>query len=71
MNADLLSNDSEKFLQGTGEVAEFESAVVDTYLSSEVRERMHFEFFNEEMWKFVNERYGCDQVIKRYYINNT
>ena len=29
---------------------------------------MHFEFINEEMWQFLKTRYGCDYVIKRYYM---
>jgi len=34
-----------------------------------VRERQDFELINEELWKFLSERYGCDTTIKRYYVN--
>lgn len=40
---------------------------MDTYLHKDVREKMHFEFVNEELWTFLSKRYGCDQVIKRFY----
>jgi len=33
-----------------------------------VREISDYEIFNEEMFTFVKERYGVDQIVKRYYI---
>jgi len=58
-----------KFLKGTGEGADLEADVVDRYLHKDARERTDFEFINEEMWKFLAERYGFDTTIKRYYVS--
>ena len=66
---EALLHHEEKFLKGTGTIAEFETEVFDKYLSKDVRERMQFEFINEEMWTFLKSKYGCDHVIKRYYIS--
>ena len=66
MNASLLHHE-ERFLKGTGQVNGFETEVVDTYLHEDVRERIHFEFVNEELWSFLSKRYGFDHTIKRYY----
>ena len=38
INADLLQTE-DKFLKGTGTIAEFETEVFDRYLSKDVRER--------------------------------
>ena len=65
-NQALLHQEA-KYLRGTGTLAGFETNVIDTYLSKDVRERQDFEFVNEEIWEFLNSRYGCDQVIKRFY----
>ena len=67
-NAGLLQQE-DMFLKGTGTIAGFEKDVMDTYLHKDTREKMHFEFFNKEIWDFLNSRYGCDQAIKRYYVN--
>lgn len=67
INADLLEGEA-KFLKGTGEIKDFESEVVDQYLKSDTRERMHFDFVSEELWNFLSQRYGCDHPIKRLYI---
>ena len=66
INAELLHSDA-KFLKGTGTLNGFETEVMDTYLHSAVRERINFEFVNEEIFLFLKEKYGCDQPIKRYY----
>ena len=65
-NADLLQTE-DKFLKGTGTVPGFESEIMDTYLHADKRERMHFEFVNEEIWQFLKSKYDCDQTIKRWY----
>ena len=31
-------------------------------------ERDAFEFWSEDLWNFVHDRYGCDHVIKRFYV---
>ena len=36
-------------------------------MKEDVKEGSDFEFCTEEMWQFVNSRYGSDFVIKRYY----
>lgn len=59
INADLLHTDP-KFLKGTGQLQDFESDVVDTYLDKDKRERIDYEFVNEEIWQFLKSRYGCD-----------
>ena len=68
INNDLLHHE-EKYLKGTGTINDFETDVFDKYLSKEKREKQHFEFINEEMWQFLKSKYGCDHVIKRYYIS--
>ena len=68
INSDLLHKEA-KFLKGTGTLAGFEHEVIDTYLHKDVRERVDFEFINEEMWTFLKEKYGCDTPIKRYYVS--
>ena len=67
-NAELLHKEA-KYLKGTGEVADFEADVMDTYLHEDVRENRQFEIINEEIWKFISSRYGQDTTIKRYYVN--
>ena len=51
-NSTLLHTD-DKYLQGTGELKEFESDVVDRYLKADVREMTDYEIFSEEMYQFV------------------
>ena len=68
INQKLLHHEQDKFLQGTGTINEFEADVFDRYLHKDVRERIDFEFINEELWQFLKSRYGCDYVIKRYYM---
>jgi len=58
-------------LKGTGKIVGLESNVVDTYLEKDVRERQHFEFVSEEIWEFLNTRYGSDHVIKRFYASKS
>ena len=65
-NADILNLD-EKYLKGTGKIKGFETAVMDTYLHKDMRERSNYEFLSEELWNFVKTRYGCDHEIKIYY----
>lgn len=68
-NVPLLHSEA-KYLKGTGEVKDFEAEVADTYLHKDTRERQHFEIINEEIWKFLSDRYGHDTIIKRYYANS-
>lgn len=56
-----------KFLKGTGTVEQFETIVVDKYLRSNIRERQDYKIINEELWKFLFEKYG-GSTIKRYSI---
>ena len=63
-NYEIL-NHGEKYLKGTGTIKGFETEVVDTYL---INDREKFEFWSEELWNFVMQRYGCDHVIKRFYV---
>ena len=65
-NAQILNLD-DKYLRGTGKIKGFETAVMDTYLHKEMRERTNYEFWSEELWNFVKDRYGCDHEIKRFY----
>ena len=67
-NVPLLHSEA-KYLKGTGEINDFEADVVDKYIHKDTRERSHFEIINEEIWKFLSDRYGTDTTIKRYYIN--
>lgn len=69
-NAELLETD-EKYLKGTGDLNDFEADVSDTYLRKDKFERTNFEFINEDLWKFLFERYGADQTIKRYYVSKS
>lgn len=65
-NEDFLHTE-DKFLKGTGELKGFEKEVFDTYLHKDKREKIDFEFISEELWNFLQTRYGCDQVVKRFY----
>lgn len=65
-NQKILQDDL-KFLKGTGTAKGFETDVYDTYLKEDAREATDFEYCTEEMWQFVNSRYGCDTAIKRFY----
>ena len=66
INQELLHQES-KFLKGTGTVTDMSSEVMDTYLHKDKREKMDFEFVNEEIWNFLNGKYGSDTAIKRFY----
>ena len=65
-NEELLNTD-DKYLVGTGDKAEFEKEVFDRYLIPNLREIADYEVYSEEMFTFVNEKYGIDLAIKRYY----
>lgn len=39
----------------------------DRYLSKTVRENMDYEIVIEELWEFLQSRYGCDYAILRAY----
>lgn len=65
-NAPLLQSEP-RYLKGTGKIAGFESEVIDTYLHKEVREKQDFEFISEEIWQTLNNGYGSDHTIKRFY----
>jgi hypothetical protein len=45
----------------------FEADVYDAYIQDKMREKMDFEYCTEEMWQFVNSRYGSDTTVKRFY----
>jgi hypothetical protein len=64
---EVLLDTKNAYLKGTGKLKEFESSVYDAYLNKEVRERMHYEVVTQELWDFLQSRYGCDHEIKRYY----
>ena len=68
VNTNLLHQEPE-FLKGTGEIADFETEVMDTYLHKDCMEPKDFEIINEQIWKFLSSRYGFDTTIKRYYIS--
>jgi hypothetical protein len=40
---------------------------MDTYIRNEVRETADYELFGQELWSFVNEKYGSDRAVKRFY----
>lgn len=65
-NQPLLFKEA-KYLKGTGTAKGFESDIYDHYIVGDVREGNDFEFLTEEMWQFVQSRYGCDTPIKRVY----
>jgi hypothetical protein len=65
-NADVLNLD-EKYLKGTGKLKGFDTEVIDTYLHKNMREKTNYEFWSEDLWKFVKSRYDCDHEIKRFY----
>jgi len=52
-------------------VSGFETEVVDTYIHKDMYERTNFEFVNEEIWKFLSERYDVDHTVKRFYANKS
>jgi uncharacterized FAD-dependent dehydrogenase len=62
-----ILEDDRKFLKGTGTSKMFEADVYDAYIQDKMREKMDFEYCTEEMWQFVNSRYGSDTTVKRFY----
>ena len=54
-------------LKGTGTNKAFEAEVYDNYIKEDVREKTDYEYCTEEMWEFINSRYGSDTAIKRFY----
>lgn len=58
---------SDKYLRGTGLLAEFEPTVVDRYIKADCRERYNFKIYSEVIWNFLYSKYGGTE-IKRYYI---
>lgn len=55
------------YLKSTGTAKGFEPEIYDNYIITETKEGHDFEFMTEEMWQFVNSRYGSDTPIKRLY----
>ena len=53
VNTNLLHQEPE-FLKGTGEIADFEAEVMDTYLHKDCMEPKDFEIINEQIWKFLS-----------------
>ena len=45
-------------LYGTGTIKGLEAEYIDQYLAAKMKQQTHFEIFNEELWKFLFERYG-------------
>ena len=66
-NDEELCDHDPKYLKGTGTVEQFEVNVVDKYLRNNIRERFDYKIINEELWKFLIDKYG-GSTIKRYSI---
>lgn len=66
-NDEILCDHDPKFLKGTGTIEQFERDVVDKYIKSNVSERYDYKVINEELWKFLYEKYG-GSTIKRYSV---
>lgn len=39
----------------------------DTFLHTDKVEKSHYEFINEDLWKWLKKHYGCDFEVKRQY----
>jgi hypothetical protein len=65
-NAEDLLEDSDKHLKGTGTLEHLEASVVDRYFKPNIKERYEFKIYNDELWKFLHEKYGGLE-IKRFY----
>jgi DUSP domain len=64
---DLCDTNNPVNMTGTGTVDQFEKNVVDKYIKLDVRERFQYKLVNQELWNFLNSRYGGSE-IKRYAI---
>lgn len=67
INNNELLDDKDVMLKGTGKVKGLESDYVDQYLRNDVREGMHFDVINGELWEMISTEYGADTAIKRFY----
>eukprot|EP00347_Sterkiella_histriomuscorum_P018454 403345455 len=66
-NDDILCDQDPKYLKGTGTIEQFETVVVDKYLKSSASERYDYKIINEDLWRFLIDKYG-GSTIKRYSI---
>lgn len=69
-NDEDLCDPNPSNLKGTGTIDQFETNVVDKYLRADVRERYQYKVINQELWNFLNSKYGGSE-IKRYSISVT
>lgn len=68
-NKDFLETDP-VFLHGTkSSTAEkgYEHECIDRYIKRDATENSDYEICSPEIWEFVNEKYGCDLEVRRYY----
>lgn len=57
-------------MYGTGTLKGLEHEYIDMYIEQSKTVQGDFVCVNEELWKFLFERYG-GQVIKRYYVRSS
>ena len=51
---------------GTGEKKGFESDYIDTYVEHNKQQSQDFYILNQEIWKFLIERFGGQPILRRY-----
>lgn len=67
-NHDLIETDQNcENLYGTGTVKGFESNYIDTYVECQRNAGQDFVTINAELWTFLVERYGGDEIKRQYY----
>ena len=74
MHPGLINNDSDLCeldkdlinLCGTGNVKGFEGEYIDTYVEYQKEQNRDFYILNEEIWKFLLERFGGQTIWRRY-----
>ena len=56
------------YLKGTGKLKDFPAEMFDTFLHKDKQEKYDYEFITEDLWKWLKDKYECDNVVKRQYV---
>lgn len=47
-----------------------EHECIDRYIKEEAKDNQDYEIISDEIWEYLNSRYGCDFEVRRYYNKN-